>query len=102
VGEAVWRYPFKGHLENGVMYLGKKAKAGLVPMTKDTFYLFLVTVVPGNSWKEDDQLTRLLRGNLEEFGGKIGELRDQITDPKLVIYRGLKGKGVRTAPNTKL
>lgn len=92
VGEAVWRYPFKSppNFDRGVMYLGEKAKAGLVPMSKDTLYLFLVTAEPGNPWKPADQLDRLLREGLQEFGGLVGELREQITNPKDVIYRPIE------------
>jgi 2-polyprenyl-6-methoxyphenol hydroxylase-like FAD-dependent oxidoreductase len=92
VGQAVWRYTFKRpkDLENITMYYGQKAKAGIVPMTKDSCYVFVVTAEPGNPWKQEDQLHVLMREATQEFGGLIAELSEQITDPKEVVYRPLE------------
>jgi 2-polyprenyl-6-methoxyphenol hydroxylase-like FAD-dependent oxidoreductase len=92
VGQAVWRYTFKRpeNLENITMYYGQKAKAGIVPMTKDSAYVFIVTAEPGNPWKQEDQLHVQMREAFQEFGGLIAELSEQITNPKEVVYRPLE------------
>jgi 2-polyprenyl-6-methoxyphenol hydroxylase-like FAD-dependent oxidoreductase len=92
VGQAVWRYTLKRpkDLENITMYYGQKAKAGIVPMTKDSCYVFVVTAEPGNPWKEENQLHVLMREAFQEFGGLVAELSEQITDPKEVVYRPLE------------
>lgn len=92
VGQAVWRYTIKRpeNLENITMYYGQKAKAGIVPMTKDSAYVFIVTAEPGNPWKQEDQLHVQMREAFQEFGGLIAELSEQITDPKEVVYRPLE------------
>jgi 2-polyprenyl-6-methoxyphenol hydroxylase-like FAD-dependent oxidoreductase len=92
VGQAVWRYTLKRpkDLENITMFYGKNAKAGIVPMTKDNCYVFVVTAEPGNPWKQEDQLHVLMREAFKEFGGLIAELSEQITDPKEVVYRPLE------------
>jgi 2-polyprenyl-6-methoxyphenol hydroxylase-like FAD-dependent oxidoreductase len=92
VGQAVWRYTLKrpADLENITMYYGRKAKAGIVPMTKDSCYVFIVTAEPGNPWKQEDQLHLLMREAFQEFGGLVAELSEQITDPKEVVYRPLE------------
>jgi 2-polyprenyl-6-methoxyphenol hydroxylase-like FAD-dependent oxidoreductase len=92
VGQAVWRYTIERpkDLENITMYYGQKAKAGIVPMTKDSAYLFIVTAEPGNPWKQEDQLHVLMRVAFQEFGGLIAELSEQITDPHEVVYRPLE------------
>lgn len=92
VGQAVWRYTLKrpADLENITMYYGRKAKAGIVPMTKDSCYVFVVTAEPGNPWKQEDELHVLMREAFQEFGGLISELSEQITDPKEVVYRPLE------------
>ncbi|MDM5327622.1 FAD-dependent monooxygenase [Neobacillus sp. CF12] len=92
VGQAVWRYTLKrpSDLDNITMFYGRKAKAGIVPMTKDSCYVFVVTAEPGNPWKQEDQLDVLMREAFQEFGGLIAELSEQITDPKEVVYRPLE------------
>lgn len=92
VGQAVWRYtlPRPKDIENITMYYGRKAKAGIVPMTKDSVYVFIVTAEPGNPWKQEDQLHVEMREAFQEFGGLIAELSEQITDPKGVVYRPLE------------
>jgi 2-polyprenyl-6-methoxyphenol hydroxylase-like FAD-dependent oxidoreductase len=92
VGQAVWRYTLKRpeNLENITMFYGKNAKAGIVPMTKDSAYVFIVTAEPGNPWKQEDQLHVLMKEAFGEFGGLIAELSEQITDPKEVVYRPLE------------
>ncbi|MEH7119639.1 FAD-dependent monooxygenase [Neobacillus vireti] len=92
VGEAVWRYtlPRPKGIENITMYYGRNAKAGIVPMTKDQVYIFIVTAEPGNPWKKENQLHVEMREAFQEFGGLIAELSEQITDPKGVVYRPLE------------
>lgn len=92
VGQAVWRYTLDRpkDIENITMYYGQKAKAGIVPMTKDSAYVFIVTAEPGNSWKAEDQLHVLMRDAFNEFGGLIAELSEQISNPKEVVYRPLE------------
>ncbi|WP_144552309.1 FAD-dependent monooxygenase [Bacillus sp. X1(2014)] len=92
VGQAVWRYTLKRpkDIENITMYYGQKAKAGIVPMTKDSAYVFIVTAEPGNPWKPEDKLHVLMREAFDEFGGLIAELSEQITNPKEVVYRPLE------------
>ncbi|MBM7652412.1 FAD-dependent monooxygenase [Neobacillus cucumis] len=92
VGQAVWRYTLDRpkDIENITMYYGRKAKAGIVPMTKDSVYIFIVTAEPGNPWKQEDQLHVEMREAFQEFGGLIAELSKHITDPKGVVYRPLE------------
>ncbi|WHY69065.1 FAD-dependent monooxygenase [Neobacillus sp. SuZ13] len=92
VGQAVWRYTLERpkDIENITMYYGQKAKAGIVPMTKDSAYVFIVTAEPGNPWKPEDQLHVLMREAFNEFGGLIAELSEQISNPKEVVYRPLE------------
>jgi 2-polyprenyl-6-methoxyphenol hydroxylase-like FAD-dependent oxidoreductase len=65
-------------------------KAGLVPLSADTMYLYLVTNEPGNPWMEADRLHQALRERLHGYGGIIGEIRDGLDDPKAVVYSALE------------
>ena len=89
VGQAVWRYtlPRPKEIDTGIFYFGKNGKAGLVPMSKSEMYLLLTTHEPNNPKMPADQLDILLRERLQEFGGEIAQIRDQIKDPSLVVYR---------------
>lgn len=89
VGQACWRYelPRPKNLMNSVLYYGKKAKAGLVPMSEEKMYLLLMSAEPGNPRMPDDRMHELLRDRLQEFGGMVAEAREQITDPASVVYR---------------
>ncbi|MEH7362151.1 FAD-dependent monooxygenase [Priestia megaterium] len=88
-GQGVWRYTLSRpkDLENGIFYYGKKAKAGLVPMSDREMYLLVTTYEPGNPKLPADQLHVLLRERLAEFGGAIAEAAKQVTNANEVVYR---------------
>ena len=87
-GHGVWRVTTARpkELTYQAMYLGVAAKAGLVPLTQDTMYLLLVTNEPGNPRMPQDQLDRLIRERLAQFGGLIADVRERIDDPRSVVY----------------
>jgi 2-polyprenyl-6-methoxyphenol hydroxylase-like FAD-dependent oxidoreductase len=65
-------------------------KAGLVPLTRETMYLYLVTNEPGNPWMAPERLHDLLRDRLYGYEGVIGEIRDSLNEPKDVVYTPLE------------
>lgn len=91
-GQSVWRYNFERprDLEWGAIFYGHKSKAGLVPLSDSLMYLFLVTCEPGNPRLPKDQLHQLLKERLAEYGGIVGRLREQVTDPAAVVYRPME------------
>jgi 2-polyprenyl-6-methoxyphenol hydroxylase-like FAD-dependent oxidoreductase len=91
-GEGVWRYNFPrpSSMAWGSMHFASASKAGLVPMSESLMYLFLVTMEPGNPRMPQHQLHELLRDRLQEYGGIIAGLREQITDPNAVVYRPME------------
>lgn len=91
-GQSVWRHNFARpkDMEWGGIYFGGKSKAGLVPLSESLMYLLLVTAEPGNPRMPPDQLHALLRERLAEYGGIVGALRDQISDPAAVVYRPME------------
>jgi 2-polyprenyl-6-methoxyphenol hydroxylase-like FAD-dependent oxidoreductase len=94
VGLSNWRYAFKRpkDLETGYMFFGKKSKIGLIPMTKDTMYMFVVSAEGAdNPFIKEDQMIPKLKSILEEYPIQmVQDLIDQITEPKLVNYRPLE------------
>jgi 2-polyprenyl-6-methoxyphenol hydroxylase-like FAD-dependent oxidoreductase len=65
-------------------------KAGLIPLTRDTMYMFLTTSEPGNPWMPDDRLHELMRERMDGFRGLAGEIRERITRPESVVYKPLE------------
>ncbi|MFV5699094.1 FAD-dependent oxidoreductase [Flavobacterium sp. ZT3R17] len=94
VGLSVWRYAFKRpkDLETGYMYFGKNSKVGLIPMTKETMYMFVVSAEGAdNPFIPEDEMIPKLKSYLEEYPiPMVQDIIDQITDPKLVNYRPLE------------
>ena len=92
--ESVWRYPFKRlpELETGYMFMGRHSKAGLIPMTADTMYMFLVTSEgEDNPFIPEEELVPRMKARLQEYSAPmIQKVLDEITDPKKVVYRPLE------------
>lgn len=94
VGLSVWRYPFKRPqgLDTGYMYFGKKSKIGIIPMTADACYMFIVSA-EGDSYKNftAEELLNKCRGYMQEYPvAMVQELIAQVTDAKLVNYRPME------------
>jgi 2-polyprenyl-6-methoxyphenol hydroxylase-like FAD-dependent oxidoreductase len=68
------------------MYLGVGVKAGLVPLTDDTMYLLLVSAEPDNQWIPEEKVGALLSERMKSFGGMVGDLREEVTNAKSIIY----------------
>lgn len=91
-GESVWRYNFPRPTDMrwGSLHYGRSSKAGLVPLSNDLMYLFLVTMEPGNPRMPQDRLHEVLRDRLSEYAGIVGSLREQITESAAVVYRPME------------
>jgi 2-polyprenyl-6-methoxyphenol hydroxylase-like FAD-dependent oxidoreductase len=93
-GEGVWRYnvPRPPEVDYGSIYASREGpKAGLIPLSPDTAYIFHVGPEPGNPRFPQNQLAALMRERLNAFGGVIGQLAArEIRDPDLVVYRPLE------------
>lgn len=88
-GLGCWRHNFKRppDLAWGQIWFGPRSKAGLVPLTGDLMYMFVLSSEPGNPRYSIDELHELMKDRLAGFGGLMGELREQINDPSAVVYR---------------
>lgn len=92
-GQGVWRYnvPRPQDQDWLDLYIREdRTTAGYCPLTADTMYIMAVTEEPGNPRFPKEDLAEELRKRLEGFGGKLGQLREEITDPNLVVYRPLE------------
>ena len=92
-GQGVWRYnvPRPPEINRTFLAVGLEGgKCGFCPLTEETGYVLLVQAEPGNPHHPADQLADIFRERLAACTGVMAELREQITDSSLVIYRPLE------------
>ena len=92
-GQSVWRYAFPrpADLDTGYIHFGKKTKVGLIPMTANTMYMFVVSAEGNDPKIPESELVPRMKALLAEYEAPmIRAVIDQITDPKGVIYRPLE------------
>lgn len=93
-GQSVWRYAFPRlpELDTGYMFMGRKSKAGLIPMTNNTMYLFLVTSEGAdNPFIQQEEMVPRMKTWLAEYSAPmIRSVIEEITDPQKVVYRPLE------------
>ena len=92
-GQSVWRYAFDrpAELETGYIFMGRSSKVGLIPMTNNSIYMFLVTAEGDDPRIPDEHLIPRFKEWLKEYEVPIvKDLIKKITDPKLVVYRPLE------------
>ncbi|MEZ0538102.1 FAD-dependent monooxygenase [Fibrella arboris] len=92
-GQSVWRYAFPrpAELDTGYIFFGKKTKVGLIPMTADTMYMFVVSAEGADPKIPEAELVPRLKALLADYETPmVRAVVDQITDPKGVVYRPLE------------
>ncbi len=94
IGSSVWRYPFQrpAEMDTGYMYFGKKTKVGLIPMTTDTIYMFIVAAEgEDNPFIPQEEFVPRMQAHLREFPVKmVADRIEEITDPTKAVYSPLK------------
>jgi 2-polyprenyl-6-methoxyphenol hydroxylase-like FAD-dependent oxidoreductase len=90
-GFAVWRVtiPRPAEHDYGAVYQAVGAKGGLIPLSRDEMYLFLVTAEPAQVRYEKAQFVEMLRERLAPFEGIVGEVRDALEEGDDVVYSPL-------------
>ena len=90
-GQGCWRFTTEKppDMDYSVAFHGPN-KAGLIPLTRDTMYMFITTSEPGNPWMPDDRLHELMRERLHGHRGFAAEIRDRIRRPQDVVYKPLE------------
>lgn len=88
-GEGVWRYnlPRPAEVDTGMIFFGPDTKVGLVPLSKDLMYMFVVSAEQDGTWYDGPLLAEEMQKRIAAYGGLVAELRSLITDPAGVVYR---------------
>jgi 2-polyprenyl-6-methoxyphenol hydroxylase-like FAD-dependent oxidoreductase len=90
-GQGCWRFTTQRppEMDFGATFYGPN-KAGLIPLTRTSMYMFLTTSEPGNPWMPDDRLHELMQARLHGHRGFVAELRERIRRPQDVVYKPLE------------
>jgi 2-polyprenyl-6-methoxyphenol hydroxylase-like FAD-dependent oxidoreductase len=88
-GQAVWRATVErpADVQGRCSYFGPRNKAGFNPVSQRQMYIYLVQNLPVFVRLADPELPGVMREQLADFGGVIGELRDSIVNPNEIVYR---------------
>ena len=91
-GQGCWRavLPRPAEIDRARVYVGGPVKAGIVPVSRDEMYLFLLQHVPGNPRMPEAEWPRLLAEQLRGFGGILGAIRDGLDASSRINYRPLE------------
>jgi 2-polyprenyl-6-methoxyphenol hydroxylase-like FAD-dependent oxidoreductase len=90
-GQGCWRFTTEKspEMDYSATFYGPN-KVGLIPLTRETMYMFITTSEPGNPWMAEDRLDELMRDRLHGHRGFIAELRERIRRPREVVYKPLE------------
>ena len=98
-GQGSWRAVVPRFRENSSIYMGATTKAGMNPISATECYLFVLDKREGMDFIDPAQWPQQLAGLLEEFGGPLGEIRDNLRAGSLpharVLYRPLAGHMIK-------
>jgi len=96
-GSANWRItlPRLPDLTHIAFAMAGSAKAVFTPISDEQMYIALVTPEPGNPRHRPADFPHLVRQRMESFSGRIGAIRDRITDDDSINYTPLETVVVR-------
>lgn len=91
-GQVIWRVGLRRPpaLDRYHMLQGPRDKVGLVPISAEDLYLFLVQTVPDPARPARGEMADRLRSELRPYGSFVPELLDQVDDALTIDYRGLQ------------
>jgi hypothetical protein len=72
-------------VDRSEMYFGGPVKIGLVPVSQDEMYMFLLEHVPDNPFYDDTERIPHLKKLMAPFGGHINALREDLNADGLVL-----------------
>ncbi|MDD2610212.1 MAG: FAD-dependent monooxygenase [Giesbergeria sp.] len=91
-GQYAWRVtvPRPKEIDRRTYFLGGPHKVGITPTSDNEMYLFLLEKSP-KIWREANALAAPLRALLKDYGGIVGQIRDNIKDDDYINFRPLEG-----------
>jgi 2-polyprenyl-6-methoxyphenol hydroxylase-like FAD-dependent oxidoreductase len=90
VGQMAWRARVPRNTAPLLdIYFGPTSKAGLITVSEEHSYLFLLENAPEPRRLPREQFPETLRQALEPFGGDVADIRNEIVDPSHIHYSPL-------------
>jgi 2-polyprenyl-6-methoxyphenol hydroxylase-like FAD-dependent oxidoreductase len=91
-GQVIWRVGLRRPpaLDRYHMLQGPGDKVGLVPISADELYLFMVQTAADPTRPARSDMARRLRNDLRQYGSFVPALLEQIDDSLAIDYRGLQ------------
>jgi len=88
-GQAVWRATVRRQpeVQGRYSFFGPRSKAGFNPVSDTRMYVYLVQNLPRFVRLADNRLPEVMRGQLADFGGLVAVAREEIVDPRHIVYR---------------
>jgi len=93
-GQGVWRavLPRPDEVQHTMMWVGPRVKVGVNPVSKTHLYLFVTEDRPVNERVAPETFLPALKALLAPFSASlVQELREQLDERSLIIYRPLEG-----------
>jgi 2-polyprenyl-6-methoxyphenol hydroxylase-like FAD-dependent oxidoreductase len=90
-GVVIWRVtiPKPPTITRGALFQAVGAKAGYIPLSEESMYLFLVTPEPKGQRLTKAESVDALRERLAGFSGVVGDIRDNLKAGDDVVYSPL-------------
>lgn len=90
-GVVIWRVtiPKPPEITRAALFQSVGAKAGYIPLSENSMYLFLVTPEPKGQRLTKAQSVDALRERLQSFSGVVGDIRDNLEAGDDVVYSPL-------------
>ena len=90
-GQGCWRFSTEKSpdMDYSATFYGPN-KAGLIPLTQNSMYMFLTTAEPGNPRMPEDRLHQLMHERLHGHRGLAADVRERIVRPDDVVYKPLE------------
>jgi 2-polyprenyl-6-methoxyphenol hydroxylase-like FAD-dependent oxidoreductase len=91
-GQVIWRIAARRprSLERYTMMVGARTRLGLVPLSRDTSYLWMLESTATPQRPPGDELLGAFQERLACYGGVVGEIAEQITTPEQIDFRALQ------------
>ena len=88
-GQTVWRATVRRPpgVQGRYSFFGRRNKAGFNPVSDTGMYVYLVQNLPDFVRLADERLPEVMREQLADFGGMVAAARDEIVDPRHIVYR---------------
>ncbi|CAN5301175.1 FAD-dependent oxidoreductase [soil metagenome] len=87
-GHAVWRValPRPPEIDCNMIFFGRGKKAGLIPLTGDAMYFWVVVNSPANDRIPKDWMFDRAREAFSGFGGVVADAAEAVRDPEGIVY----------------